>query len=125
MPKISIQQGHIRTGLSEQTIRRYIGQGLLPAYRLGTRLIRIDTDDLDALVRPVSTDSQPGRMTARPGRQAPVEDLEAYVKRRMRNAPPLTEHQKARLAVLFRTQPGHDVRDLDPRVGGEDVPAAR
>lgn len=48
-----------RTGMSIRTMRRHIGKGDLPAYRCG-RLIRVDPDDVDAMMvriptaRPVS-----------------------------------------------------------------------
>jgi len=40
-------------GVSEKTIRRRISDGSLPGYRLGPRLIRIDLNELDALLRPI------------------------------------------------------------------------
>ncbi len=43
------------TGVSVKTIRRRIADGSLPARRMGPRLLKIDTADLDALFRPVAT----------------------------------------------------------------------
>ena len=43
--------------LSEKTIRRYITSGRLPAYRLGGA-IRIDMDELEALMQPVTVRGQ-------------------------------------------------------------------
>lgn len=40
-------------GVTDRTLRTYIAEGRLPAYRLGPRLVRIDAADLDALLRPV------------------------------------------------------------------------
>ena len=40
-------------GITDRTLRRMIAAGKLPAYRLGPRLLRIDVNDLDALLRPV------------------------------------------------------------------------
>lgn len=40
---------------SERTLRRMIAAGELTAYRVGNRLIRLDADELDALVRVVPT----------------------------------------------------------------------
>lgn len=41
-------------GVTDRTIRNYIARGDLPAWRVrGSRLIRIDRADLDALLRPV------------------------------------------------------------------------
>lgn len=41
-------------GVNESTIRRWIRKGLLPAERVGPRLLRIKRSDLDALKQPVS-----------------------------------------------------------------------
>lgn len=41
-------------GVTERTIRKYISQGTLPASRIkGSRLVRIDRPDLDALFVPI------------------------------------------------------------------------
>ena len=41
-------------GVTTRTVRRYIAIGLLPASRIkGSRLIRIDRGDVDALLRPI------------------------------------------------------------------------
>lgn len=41
-------------GITTRTVRRYIAMGLLPANRIkGSRLIRIDRADVDALLRPI------------------------------------------------------------------------
>ena len=42
-------------GVTDRTLRRYVASGELPAYRLGTRLLRFRQADLDALLRPVPT----------------------------------------------------------------------
>lgn len=42
-------------GVSEKTIRRRISDGSLPGYRLGPRLIRIDLNELDALLQQIPT----------------------------------------------------------------------
>jgi excisionase family DNA binding protein len=49
----SIQQAADHIGLSTKTIRRYIADGTLRAYRIGPRTIRIDPDSLAALARPM------------------------------------------------------------------------
>jgi excisionase family DNA binding protein len=41
--------------LSERTLRRYIAQGRLTGYRFGPRMIRIDLNELDALMDPIPT----------------------------------------------------------------------
>ena len=50
----SVQEAAEFLGLSVSTVRRYIRDGRLPAYRVaGERLLRIRRDDLEALLRPV------------------------------------------------------------------------
>ena len=49
--RITLAVASDRTGLSTRTLRRYIAMGLLPGYRLGPRLLRVDPDDVDALVQ--------------------------------------------------------------------------
>jgi excisionase family DNA binding protein len=39
---------------NERTIRRHISAGRLRGYRLG-RLVRVDLDELDAMMRPIPT----------------------------------------------------------------------
>jgi len=41
--------------LSDRTIRRYVATGRLIGYRVGPRLVKIDLDQLDAIIRPVPT----------------------------------------------------------------------
>lgn len=36
-----------------RTIRRWISDGRLTAYRVGPALVRLDADELDALARPI------------------------------------------------------------------------
>lgn len=38
---------------SEKTIRRRIADGSLTGYRMGPRLIRVDLNELDQLLRPI------------------------------------------------------------------------
>lgn len=38
---------------STKTIRRLIARGDLTGYRLGSRMIRVDLDELDAILRPI------------------------------------------------------------------------
>lgn len=40
-----------------KTIRRWIDEGLITGFRLGPRLIRVDLNELEALLTPI----QPGR----------------------------------------------------------------
>lgn len=42
-------------GTCVKTIRRYIAAGKLTGYRAGPRLIRVDLDELDAMLSPIPT----------------------------------------------------------------------
>ena len=52
MHVISIAAAAVALDVSERTIRRLIAAGLLPAYRVG-HSVRIRTDDLSTVLRPV------------------------------------------------------------------------
>ncbi|MDQ3357852.1 MAG: excisionase family DNA-binding protein [Actinomycetota bacterium] len=51
----SLSEAAERTGLSTYTLRRRIADGRLPAYRSGSRIIRVDPDDVDNLLTRIST----------------------------------------------------------------------
>ena len=42
-------------GVSAKTLRRYISSGRITGYRFGPRMLRVDLDELDALLRPLAT----------------------------------------------------------------------
>ena len=42
-------------GVSTKTVRRLISRGDLHAYRLGSRLIRVDLNEAESLLRPIPT----------------------------------------------------------------------
>ena len=44
-----------RLDCSERTLRRMIAAGELTGYRVGKRLVRLDADELDAVVRAIPT----------------------------------------------------------------------
>ena len=46
----SLAQAAERTGVCVQTLRRRIWKGELKAYRLGSRIIRVNHDDVDNLL---------------------------------------------------------------------------
>ena len=41
--------------VSTKTIRRYIAAGRVTGYRTGPRLIRVDLNEVDAMLRPIPT----------------------------------------------------------------------
>jgi len=43
------------SGLCTKTLRRRIADGSLPGYRIGSRTIMVDLDDVDALFQPIPT----------------------------------------------------------------------
>lgn len=42
-------------GVSVKTLRRYIASGRLSGYRMGPRLIVVDLDELERLMKPIPT----------------------------------------------------------------------
>lgn len=52
---VTIAEAAQRSSCSPKTIRRYIAAGHLTAYRMGPKLIRLDVEELDALMRPLPT----------------------------------------------------------------------
>ncbi len=50
---VSLAEAAERAGCNPKTIRRRISDGSLTGYRMGPRLIRVDADELDALLRPI------------------------------------------------------------------------
>lgn len=49
----SLAQAAHRTHVSTRTLRRWIAQGRLEAYRAGPRLLRVDPAAVDAVMMPV------------------------------------------------------------------------
>jgi excisionase family DNA binding protein len=55
----SVRQAAEFLSVSPRTIRRYIDQNFLPAYRVaGSNTIRIKREDLEALLEPVNTSAE-------------------------------------------------------------------
>ena len=48
-----INQAAAYAAVSPKTIRRRISDGTLIGYRLGSRVIRVDLNELDAVLRPI------------------------------------------------------------------------
>jgi excisionase family DNA binding protein len=51
----SLSSAAERTGVSIRTLRRRIASGHLTAYRSGSRIIRVDPDDVDRLLVRIPT----------------------------------------------------------------------
>lgn len=51
----SLREAAERTGISERTLRRRISEGKLPAYHVGSRIIRVVAADVDRLMVPIPT----------------------------------------------------------------------
>lgn len=49
----SITAAAAYAGVCTKTIRRWIANGQLAAYRVGPRLIKVDLDDLDTMFQPI------------------------------------------------------------------------
>ncbi|MDI9959235.1 MULTISPECIES: excisionase family DNA-binding protein [unclassified Rhodococcus (in: high G+C Gram-positive bacteria)] len=52
---ITIAQAADALGVEDSTIRRWIRDGRLPAFRLAGRQVRIDVTAVDALLTPIGT----------------------------------------------------------------------
>ncbi|KGN30660.1 DNA-binding protein [Knoellia sinensis KCTC 19936] len=51
----TLQSAADRLAVDTRTLRRWIAAGRLEAYRTGPRLLRLDVEEVDALLAPVST----------------------------------------------------------------------
>ena len=49
----SLDQAAQRTGVGVETLRRRIATGDLPAYRCDARILRVDPNDVDELMKPL------------------------------------------------------------------------
>jgi excisionase family DNA binding protein len=56
-PKLTVAGAAERVPCSQRTIRNWITAGLLPAEKVGPRMIRIDPRDLDRLTVPARRDA--------------------------------------------------------------------
>lgn len=50
---VSLQQAALIYAVSVDTLRRRIATGVLPASRIGARIIRVRIEDLDRVCRPI------------------------------------------------------------------------
>lgn len=80
---LSLSEAVARGYAGYSTLRKYIAEGRLPAYKIGSR-VKVLRSDLDALVTPIGTDPV----------NAAIDHLVAA-------APPLTPEQTRRLRDLL------------------------
>jgi|SoiMethySBSTD1v2_1073268.scaffolds.fasta_scaffold387037_2 excisionase family DNA binding protein len=57
---LSMNQAADEMGVHPKTIRRWITAGHLPAFRIAGNQVRIKTEDLDALAKPIPTEQSHG-----------------------------------------------------------------
>lgn len=55
---LTIDQAAEKLGISRRSVRRLISSGELRAYRVGERSVRVDFNDLDAVLKPVVPDGK-------------------------------------------------------------------
>jgi len=48
---MTLKEAKAYTGLSDSTLRQYIRDGMLAAYRRGKKIIVVESKDLDALMK--------------------------------------------------------------------------
>ncbi|OZF44280.1 helix-turn-helix domain-containing protein [Rhodococcus sp. 14-2470-1a] len=88
----SIQEVAERVGKHERTIRGYIEEGRLKAYRVGPRgRYRIKPADVEAM------------FSTEPKAVETTDDVADHVARVLASAPPLTDAQRDRITSLLRT----------------------
>ncbi|WP_413247711.1 helix-turn-helix domain-containing protein [Rhodococcus sp. Z13] len=52
---VSVPQAAEEFGVSSRTVRRYISAGRITGYRFGPRMIRVDLNEIEAMMRPMAT----------------------------------------------------------------------
>ncbi|GAA1543497.1 DNA-binding protein [Nocardioides humi] len=58
--KVKLSAASELRGISTKTLRRRIADGSLTGYRLGSRIILVDLDELDALLSPIPSATKVG-----------------------------------------------------------------
>ena len=53
--RVGLVEGAAYVGVHTRTLRRWIAEGRLTAYRVGPRLIKVDLTELDRLQQPVGS----------------------------------------------------------------------
>ena len=56
---VSIENAAEHLNISTRTVRRWIASGDLTGYRAGKRIIRVDLNEVDALLRPIPAAKTP------------------------------------------------------------------
>lgn len=79
-------------GVTPRTVRQMIADKRIAAYRNGSRIIRIDLDELDAAMTRI------GGEVEEPARKSTATE---YIEKLLAEAPPLTDEQRVRLAELL------------------------
>ena len=51
--KIPVIEGAYRIGITDKTLRTWIREGKITGYRVGTKLLMVDVDEVDQLARPI------------------------------------------------------------------------
>jgi excisionase family DNA binding protein len=52
--KLRLDQVADELQMSKRAVRRLVSQGLLRAYRIGQNVIRVDSDDITSVLKPVT-----------------------------------------------------------------------
>ena len=55
--KISMDAAAENLGVNKRTVQRLIASDELPAYRIGTKIVRVDADDVAKLLKPINGDN--------------------------------------------------------------------
>ena len=88
MPDLKLQQVADRLDVHINTVRGWVASGVLPAHRLGPRAIRVRSEDLAHVTRPIAGVS--------------AVDFAEQIERLVAQAPPLSDEQRRRLTTLLR-----------------------
>lgn len=84
--EVTVAQAAARLGVHDRTVRRYIREGILPAERVGPRLLRIKVADLDRFGEEVT----------------PTDPIREAAVRVVSEAPRLTADQLDKICTLLR-----------------------
>lgn len=98
---VSLSEAADYLGVTALTVRRRIADGRLTGYRIGPKVLRVDLNEVEALVSPIPTAE--ARVPDLDPASAPMPDrLAEHVRRLVDAAPPLSDDQRDDLARLLR-----------------------